>query len=142
MHETTQFCIGLQDEPGLLADLCGTLRAGNVNIEALFVADDPDCCWVNLVVDDPVLADRILRDDGYNFFTERVLSVGLTDRPGELERVARRLADARVNINYTYGSSPTRSAFNLILNVSDVDQAKRVLDAGEPSSLDCAQAGP
>lgn len=135
MNEITQFCIGLQDEPGLLAKLCGTLRAGKVNIRALFVSDDPDCCWVNLVVDDEAVADRVLRNGGYNFFTERVLSIGLKDRPGELERVAQQLAEAEVNINYVYGSSPASTEFNLILNVSDVERARQVLDESKTGTL-------
>lgn len=62
-----------------------------------------------------------------------MLSIGLSDRPGELERVASKLAEAEVNINYVYGSSPTNAAFNLILNVSDVARAKEALATAEPT---------
>lgn len=134
MNEVTQFCIGLQDTPGLLAQLCHTLQAGAVNIQAIFVSGDAECCWVNIVVNDPENTERVLTDNGYNFFSEKVLSIGLSDRPGELERVASRLADAEVNINYVYGSSPTNAAFHLILNVSDVARAKEVLASTEPST--------
>jgi len=133
MNEVTQFCIGLQDRPGLLARLCSTLHTGEVNIQAIFVSDDEECCWVNIVVDNPETTERVLKDHGYNFFSERVLSVGLSDRPGELERVALRLAEAEVNINYVYGSSPRTADFNLILNVSDVGRAKEVLARTEPT---------
>ncbi len=134
MNEVTQFCIGLQDKPGLLAQLCSTLQAGGVNIQAIFVSDDTECCWVNIVVNNPENTASVLKDNGFNFFSEKVLSIGLSDRPGELERVASKLAEAEVNINYVYGSSPANAAFNLILNVSDVARAKEVLADTEPST--------
>lgn len=134
MNEVTQFCIGLQDQPGLLAQLCNTLQVGGVNIQAIFVSGDAECCWVNIVVDNPENTERVLKDNGHNFFSEKVLSIGLSDRPGELERVASKLAEAEVNINYVYGSSPNNAAFNLILNVSDVARAKEVLADTEPST--------
>jgi len=133
MNEATQFCIGLEDKPGLLARLCEALRTGGVNIQAIFVADDPECCWVNVIVDAVPDARRVLTERGYNFFTEPVLTIRLDDRPGELERVATTLCDARVNINYVYGSSAKGAAFCLVLNVSDVAKAKTVLAAASDS---------
>ena len=133
MNEVTQFFIGLQDKPGVLAEFCSTLHTGGVNIQAIFVSDDEECCWVNIVVDNPENTERVLKDNGFNFFSEKVLSVGLSDRPGELERVASKLAEAEVNINYVYGSSPADAAFNLILNVSDVARAKEALASTEPT---------
>lgn len=64
MKEVTQFCIGLQDQLGLLAQLCSTLQAGGVNIQAIFVSNDSECCWVNIVVDDPENTERVLKDNG------------------------------------------------------------------------------
>ena len=133
MNEVTQFCIGLQDKPGLLAQLCSTLQSGGVNIQAIFVSGDTESCWVNIVVDNPENTERVLKDNGHNFFSEKVLSIGLSDRPGELERVASKLAEAEVNINYVYGSSPKNANFNLILNVSDVARAKDVLASADPT---------
>lgn len=134
MNEATQFCIGLDDQPGLLAELCGALRTGGVNIEAIFVADDPDCCWVNVVLDTVAAARKVLTEHGYNFFTEPVLTIELDDRPGEMERVAGTLSAADVNINYVYGSSTKGERFFLVLNVSDVPRAKKALSAASSST--------
>lgn len=134
MNEATQFCIGLEDKPGVLAALCAALREGGVNIEAIFVTEDPDCCWVNVILDTVSDADRVLSEHGYNFFTEPVLTIGLHDRPGELECVANKLSEAEVNINYVYGSSTKDAEFYLVLNVSDVPRAKAALGATSDSA--------
>jgi hypothetical protein len=129
MSKVTQFCVGLPDQPGVLADLCGALRTADVNINALFVSDDPDCCWVNMIVQPVDAARRVLQEGRYNFFTEQVLAMKLANHPGELERVAKKLAAAHVNINYVYGSCADSGGFTLVINVSDPSGAAQALRA-------------
>ena len=81
----TQFCVGLENKPGMLAGLCGALRQAEVNIEAIFVSDDEESCWVNFLADRADAAERTLKERGYNFFSERVLRLVAPDGPGELD---------------------------------------------------------
>ncbi|MBU0719196.1 MAG: amino acid-binding protein, partial [Planctomycetes bacterium] len=104
MNETTQICVGLDNKPGELARLCRVLRDAAVNIEALCVTDDADCVWVNIVTNPADVAERVLSEGGYRFFTEKVLVLKIANQPGELEGVAAKLAEAKVNINYVYGA--------------------------------------
>ncbi len=128
MGQATQFCVGMEDKPGMLAKLCGTLRAAGVNIEALFATNDADGCWVNMVASPVFEAERTLAAGGYHFFKEKVLTLQGTSRPGELERVASRLAEAGVNINYVYGAGSQGSLFTAVLSVSDLKRAEEVLE--------------
>ena len=128
MPQATQFCVGLPDQPGVLAGLCSALNSASVNIRAIFVSDDPDCCWVNMIVEPMEAARRVLQKGKYNFFTEQVLALKLTDQPGRLEEVATKLAAAHININYVYGSCANSGTFTLIVNVSDADAAAKVLE--------------
>jgi len=123
MAEVTQFCVGLANRPGMLAQLCAALRGAGVNIDALFVSNDDEGCWVNLIVAPEADADRVLRQAGYHFFTERVLALMVEDRPGVLERIASRFAEAGININYVYGSGAQMPGFMLVLNVDDIARA-------------------
>ena len=70
MNEATQFCVGLEHKPGSLAGLCKTLRSAGVNIDALCISDDDECCWVNMVASPAEAVDRVLGGTGYRFFTE------------------------------------------------------------------------
>ena len=128
MAEVTQFCIGLENKPGVFARLCGTLKRAGVRINGLCVSDDEDCCWVNIVASPVSTTQETLREQGYNFFTEKVLAVQLDDRPATMERVAGALAKADINIDYVYGSGESDSPFTLLMHVSDLAGAQAVLE--------------
>lgn len=123
----TQFCIGFKDEPGKLAALCATLREAKINLEALFVSDDEDTCWVNFVGLPAQATTEALRQASYDFYTEEVLVVRVNQGPAELEQIASRLAQAKININYVYGSCCLDSPSTLVLHVSDLDKAVSLL---------------
>lgn len=126
LKETTQFCVGLEDKPGMLAELCATLRQGDVNIDALFVSHDEGVCWVNLVAHPTEGADRLLGLKGYNYYKEQVLVLRIEDHTGRLEQISTDLAKAKVNINYVYGGCAD-GACTVVLHVSDLPAALRLI---------------
>ncbi len=128
MAVATQFCIGLENKPGALAELCGILRRADVNVDALYVSEDEDCTWVNFVASPVPVANDVLAEAGHDFFTEKVLVVRVDDRPGELERVSSKLAEASININYVYGSCVNGSC-TLVFNVDDMAGAEKAVGA-------------
>ena len=128
MAKVTQFCVGIENKPGMLTKLCKALRAKEVNIEALFVSSDEECVWVNLVATPTSAVEEALAEDGYRFFTEEVLTIRAENRPGEIERIATRLADANVNITYVYGSSTQGSHSTLVLCTDDIQKAAQALE--------------
>ncbi len=123
----TQFCVAVRNQAGSLASLCAALSAGGVNIEAIFVSDDEEYCWVNFIAQPESAVEAVLGAGGFHFFTESVLTLQLDNQPGALEKVAASLADNEVNINYVYGGGLHGSPFTLVLNVSDVERASQVL---------------
>lgn len=127
MEHATQFCVGLENRTGVLAKLCQTLSRAEVNIEALFVSEDEDCCWVNMIAVPTGVAENVLSQNGYPFVKEQVLRLPVPNQPGELERVVTRLADAGVNIDYVYGSGTAGADSILILSTDDVDAAIQAL---------------
>ena len=128
MTEVTQFCIGLENKPGMFAKLCTSLKQADIRIKALCVSDDDDCCWVNIVASPVSTTEETVREQGYNFFTEKVLAVQLDDQPATMERVAGALAKANINIDYVYGSGEGDSPFTLLMHVSDLPAAQAVLE--------------
>ena len=129
IDEVTQFCIGLENKTGTFAGLCGLLTRADVNVRALFVSEEGKYSWVNLVADPAPRAEQALIDGGYKFFTEKVLTLQVGNQPGELERLASRLAEADVNISYLYGSGVEGASFALVLNLSDLHAAAKALKA-------------
>lgn len=132
MPIATQYCVCLQNRPGTLARLCGVLGSARVNIEAIFVSqgDEDGFCWVNFVGTPSVDIERVLSEASYTFVPEKVVTLSLESRPGELERVAERLAEAGVNIDYVYGGGFGGARFQAVLSVDDLERAAGVLKEG------------
>jgi hypothetical protein len=73
---------------------------------------------------------RATLDRQRNDYSEaEVAKVLLANRPGELARVASRLGEADININYGYsGAEPGANASFLILGVADAAKAVKLLE--------------
>ena len=125
--QATQFCVGVENKPGTLAELCEFLSQAEINIEAVFISIDEKSSWVNLVADSPAATERALVDGGFHFYSEDVVTLRATNRPGELASVARKLADADININYVYGSTGEGASFSLVLHVSDLPGTMKLI---------------
>ena len=128
MPIATQFSLLLENRPGSLAETCSALAAKAVNIEAIMAADVRGWGTVRLVVNHEETARKVLEGMGLKFTEEKVLAVRLSDRPGALGRVTRKLAEHNVNIDYVYGSIEKGSPKALIvLAVSDLKKAVQLL---------------
>jgi hypothetical protein len=70
----------------------------------------------------------LLDEAGTLALETEVLMIETTSRPGVLAKIAERLAEAEVNIEYAYlaGGRGTEKGL-LVLRPSDVEKAKRVL---------------
>lgn len=123
MPIVTQFSVTLENRPGVLAETCSDLAAKAVNIQAI-VAEARQPGAVRLVVNNTETARKVFEGKGWQFTEEKVLAVRLSDRPGALGRITRKLAENDINIDYAYGSIEKGAPKALIvLAVSDVQRA-------------------
>jgi len=127
MAVVKQFCVGIENKPGMLTRLCDVLSRAGVNIVAIFVTYEADTSWVNFVATPVDTAMNVLEEHKYKFFTEPVLSIRCENRPGEIQRIAGKLADKGVNINYVYGSGAEGVPSTIVLSVEDLEVAARAL---------------
>ena len=122
-----EIIVAVDDRPGLLADIGELLGGAGVNIETLGAYDHDGMGVVHLVVDDGEDAGEILASNGFKVEgTRPVLAATLDDRPGELGRYCRRLADAGVVISSAYVAKRRGGETEVIFAVDDLDAAKEV----------------
>ena len=99
----TEIVIETQDRTGVIAAIGELFGERRVNIRAAAAFTHEGRGFLHFVVDDPDRAIAALQPAGWNVVQRReVLAVSLDDRPGELGRYARRLADAGINISTLY----------------------------------------
>ena len=107
MHVDKQLAVFLENRPGALAAMCGTLAEAGINLLALTVSDTVDHAVIRLVTDKPDKALHLLGDAGMLVVESDVLVVELTNQPGTLGQVARKLAQNNINIEYAYCTTMT-----------------------------------
>jgi hypothetical protein len=134
MQITQQLAIFLENQPGMLAEVCAALGAAGINIHAISTSDTVDHTVIRLVLSDPRRALLLFEERGTLVVEDDVLMVESRNEPGALGTIARRLADARVNIEYVYcAAAPNTREGLLVLRVSDARKALRVLSRPMPA---------
>ena len=125
-----EFTIRLEDRPGTLGKLCQTLTQEDVNILAYQqFSNEKGQGSVRLVVDNPDKTRTTLDRQRADYSESEVAMVMLANRSGELARVASRLGDQGININYGYsGAEPGANASFLILGVADAGKAVKLIE--------------
>jgi hypothetical protein len=117
--------VKLEDKPGTLAALGEVLGEADVNIEGICGVPCKGEGLLHILVQDPILARSVLESSGFTISDERaVLLLNIIDRPGELGGIARRLADANININLLY----LTAGMDLVIGVDLIDEAAALLE--------------
>lgn len=123
----TDIVIETQDRPGVIATIGELFGEARVNIRAAAAFSHEGRGYLHFVVDDPDRALAALKMSGWKVVqSQQVLAVSLDDRPGELGRYARRLADAGINITTLYTGGSNAGELEIIVAVGDVEAAQRI----------------
>ncbi len=127
MEVAEQLSVFLENKPGVLASVCSALGEAGVNLRAISVSDTVDHAVVRLVTTDSGLARSILERGGALVVETNVLLLTLANKPGALADVASKLSEAKVNIEYSYGSAGGDDAGVLVIRVDDVEKGEAAL---------------
>src|SRR5213080_3422434 len=124
----TQLAVFLANRPGALARVCEALAKAEINIHALTTSDTADHSVVRMVVSDPTKALMLLGEAGVLALETEVLMIETANEPGVLAKIAERLAEADVNIEYVYlaGGRGVEKGL-IVLRPSDIEKAQRAL---------------
>jgi hypothetical protein len=123
-----QITILVEDRPGALADICEAFGHSGVNIKAISAEGLGEAGVIRIVTGDVNTAKRALNREGFNYRVAEIVSIRLPDKPGELGKVTRRLADEEINIQYIYILGREKGATDIALRVGDVENTRIVLE--------------
>ena len=120
----TDLTVRLENRPGTLADLGEALGNAGINIEGLAGLAVDGQGIVHLLVEDASAAREALQGAGIQVEGEaEALVVNVADKPGTFGDVARKIADAGVNITFSYVATNTR----LVLGPDDIGKARQAV---------------
>ena len=126
MEVVKQLSVFLKNEPGVLAEVCSALAGKDVNLLGVSVSDTVDHAVVRMIVSDPATARDMLEERGTLVIETEVLAVDLPNKPGALAETSKKLGDAGVNIEYSYGSGYGERG-TLYMRVSSIPEARKAL---------------
>jgi hypothetical protein len=114
----------LENRPGTMADMGEALGKAGINVDGLCGFPSEGKGITHVLVEDATGARRALEAAGFQVRGERdVLVLDVADRPGELGRICRKIANAGVNIDLGYITERGR----LVLGVDNLEKARAAL---------------
>jgi len=122
-----EFDVYVQDKPGELAKVCEMLGGHGVNIKAVASERSANRPMIKVVTDDEATTKSALLRSGIAYDIKDVIAVKMPDRPGELGKVARKLARAMVNVDSIYILNKENGMTEIAFTVDNVKKAEGIL---------------
>jgi hypothetical protein len=121
------FIIELQDRPGALADIADAIAEKGINIAGVAGATASGSGGVALVTNDEAGTRSALDGSGARYREVALATASLEDKPGVLAEVARKLANAGVNIEAIFPMGMEAGKITVAFGVDNVEAAKSAL---------------
>ncbi len=120
-HEATDLAVTLpEDRPGMLAKALQAVSAAGINLEGHAEMGGV----VHVLTTDLGATRQALESAGFTVVKEQqVVLVQVEDQPGSAARIFRRIADAKVNIRFSYLATRNR----LVIGADDLEELRAAL---------------
>ena len=129
-----QFSIFMPNRPGALAAMTRLFANQGVNLIGIASEISNDSGLVRVAVPEGTDVSGILTQAGFASVETNLLSIELTDKPGELSRITKALADNHVNITTIYGTSIGKDQTRILIAAENTPKAKSVLESLDEST--------
>ncbi|MCJ7517634.1 MAG: ACT domain-containing protein [Methanomassiliicoccales archaeon] len=122
-----QFEVYVQNRPGEVARIAEVLAKNSVNIRGISIDMAPSKPIIRVITDDENSAKSALKSASLEFTEREVLVVSLSDRPGELAKVTKKLARAGINIESLFILGSKTNSEEVALGVDKLEKAQELL---------------
>ena len=124
-----QLSVFVENKQGRLAEIVDFLGENQIDIKALCIADTTDFGILRLIVNDPVKAVTILKENGCTVNITEVIGIEIVDTPGGLATPLAILSKANIGLEYMYAFlSYAKDKAKVIFRVADNNGAIKVLN--------------
>ena len=126
--QAKQLSVFIENREGRLDEVLAVIKAANVNILSLSLADTSEYGLLRLIVSDPAKADAALKANGFSSMLTDVLVVRLQNKVGSLQSFLSDLAKTEINLEYMYGLTIEKEGkASLVIKASDLAKASEIL---------------
>jgi hypothetical protein len=121
-----QYTVFLPNVPGALSRFIELFVNEGINIIGIASEIRDDSGVVRITVDTEKKISYLLTSAGFTTVETSMISLELTDKPGELLNLTKKLAGHDINITTVYGTSLGGKTARILINVSDADRAVEI----------------
>jgi len=113
---------------GLLSEVTTAIAGVKVNITAIGAYEREDTAYFWLVTENNAKAKKALGPLGLEIKEKDVVEVEMANKPGELQKVAKKIADAGIDIQYMYGTAGVGKMPTCIFKTADDQKTIKVIN--------------
>ena len=131
-----QLSIFLENKKGRMWKALDVLEKAGINIRALSLADTSDFGILRLVVPEPDRAQEVLEENGFLVKIGEVIAVGITDKPGGLNKILKILNKSGINLEYLYAFvEQNKNRAIVVLHPENIEAGLEALEKGNANVL-------
>jgi hypothetical protein len=118
----------MPNKVGLLSEVTTAVAKAKVNITALCAYAMENSAYFMLTVDSNAKAKKALASLGVGIEERDMVEVEMANKPGELQKVAKKIADAGIDIEYMYGTAKAGKMAPCVLKTSDDQKMIKIIN--------------
>ena len=118
----------MPNKVGLLSEVTSAMAGAKVNINTITAYEMENRAHFMLTTDGNARAKRALAKLGVEATEDEVIAVEMPNKVGELQKVAKKIADAGININYLHGTTGAGKAPVCLFKTSDNTKTARMIN--------------
>ena len=126
--KSKQLSFEMSNKVGLLSEITGIVANANVNITAVCAYGMGKKAYFMLLTENNAKAKKTLGASGAKIEEEDVVTVELPNKVGELHKVAKKIADAGVDISYMYGAAGAGKSSICIFKTANDNKAIKAIN--------------
>lgn len=126
-----QLSVFIENEEGRLEEVLDVLKAEQINIISLSLADTSEYGLLRLITSDPEAGQAALKSKGFAAMLTDVLAVRLAHQVGKLQEILSIVCKAGLNVEYMYALSNKEENASIICKISNGDEAAQLLQSQE-----------
>jgi len=118
-----QLIITVNNKVGTLADITSVISSSGINLIALCAYAVDNTGFIMFVSEDNSRAKRLLKAKNYNVREEEVILLSLDNKPGALQRITQKIAEAGIDLTLIYGSVDKKGKTTRLVLISENNKA-------------------
>jgi len=118
-----EFAVQVENKPGSLSKVSEILAKSGINIEGMATEITENKGLIKIITNDANTTREALKKARLSFKVENVIVVEVINRPGELFKLTKKMANEKINIESIYMIGSERFA----IRVDNIGKAKLVL---------------